>query len=403
MDTLFPLGFPWQTSFYLTLYLVTLALHMVFMNYVVAGTSVLFFHSFTIFRKRQGEQTGVVGALLNDWMPFALGGAITAGVAPLLFIQILYRDSFYTANLLLFHRWMAILPVLIVGFYLLYILKSKWIERRPAFIRGLVVTGAMMCFLFVGYSWTENHLLANRNPGTWAEFYQTGRIFYFDQTLISRLLVWFFGAFPTMWIIVGWQLRNLQVSASQTGEAGAAQRLRDNHLDSTGVAEMTSSPPASQGTRNLFIAIRRVGRNALLSLVMTLVAAISYIASLSSEVQAVLFSPMISPYLLVAVLGFALQFIGWRRVFVSDSLQHGHLIWITSGLALTMFSLLIQREAIRLAQIDISNLYARHAEAAQVGGLFAFLIFVILNSALIVWCIRLVAKEQKVPLDQNRN
>lgn len=37
MDTTFPFGFPLATAFYLTLLDVTLVLHVLFMNYVLAG------------------------------------------------------------------------------------------------------------------------------------------------------------------------------------------------------------------------------------------------------------------------------------------------------------------------------------------------------------------------------
>ena len=41
MDTLFPFGFPWPTAMYLTLFIVTATIYMVFMNYVLAGAIVL--------------------------------------------------------------------------------------------------------------------------------------------------------------------------------------------------------------------------------------------------------------------------------------------------------------------------------------------------------------------------
>ena len=43
----------------------------------------------------------------------------------LLFVQVLDKHHFYTANLLLFNRWMLFLLVLIAGFYLLCLLKAK--------------------------------------------------------------------------------------------------------------------------------------------------------------------------------------------------------------------------------------------------------------------------------------
>ena len=39
MDIFFPFGYPWPTTFYLTLYVLTLLLHVVPMNYVLAGST----------------------------------------------------------------------------------------------------------------------------------------------------------------------------------------------------------------------------------------------------------------------------------------------------------------------------------------------------------------------------
>ena len=39
MELPFPFGFPIPTAFYLTLFVVTLVLHVLFMNYVLAGTA----------------------------------------------------------------------------------------------------------------------------------------------------------------------------------------------------------------------------------------------------------------------------------------------------------------------------------------------------------------------------
>src|SRR5579871_3416916 len=168
MDVLFPFGFPAATAFYLAVYLVTLVIHVVFMNYVFAGTAYLAILSVFAPDPPDGAKSNRMALCLKDWMPFMLSAAITAGVAPLLFVQILYRYNFYTANLLLFHRWMAILPVLIVGFYLLYVLKSKAGSAMSLTARALVGCGALACFAFTGWSWTENHLLSLRGQEFWS-------------------------------------------------------------------------------------------------------------------------------------------------------------------------------------------------------------------------------------------
>jgi len=54
MNAPFPFGFPGATAFYLTLYVVTLLIHVAFMNYVLAGATCLVFG---LGRGRAGSAT----------------------------------------------------------------------------------------------------------------------------------------------------------------------------------------------------------------------------------------------------------------------------------------------------------------------------------------------------------
>ena len=140
MESFFPFGVPGPTLLYLMLYVLTLAVHFVFMNYVFAGTLYVAVVGVGRADAALARLHNPIALTLRDWLPFAFSGVITAGVAPLLFVQILYPEHFYTANLLLFHRWMAVVPVLIVAFYLLYLLKSTSLSDWPAAWRVAAVS-----------------------------------------------------------------------------------------------------------------------------------------------------------------------------------------------------------------------------------------------------------------------
>jgi hypothetical protein len=163
---------------WLALYVLTFALHAAFVGYVVTGTGYAFVQA---LRGREDP----TAARIRDRLPFMLGCAITAGVAPLLFLQLLYQRRFYTANLLLGPRWGAVVPVLIAGFYALYLAKAvtrlRW--RRLALGVGLA------CFAFVAWSWTELHLLMRDEP-VWREMYAAGTRIYADAGVAPRLVLW---------------------------------------------------------------------------------------------------------------------------------------------------------------------------------------------------------------------
>jgi len=171
----------------LVLYLATLALHAVFVGYVVAGTA---YALVCALRRRDDALADTVRSRL----PFMLGCGITAGVAPLLFVQLMYQRRFYTANLLLGPRWLAVVPALIAGFYALYLAKQSTRWRTPA------LAGAVACFGFVAWSWTELHALMQAD-GTWRELYASGERIFVDADIAPRLIVWF-GAMATLFATV---------------------------------------------------------------------------------------------------------------------------------------------------------------------------------------------------------
>ena len=94
MEAPFPTGLPLATAFYLTLYVLTLVIHVLFVSYVLAGTAYLAAVHFLPGHPAAPRHKGGAAEALRDWMPLALSGTITAGVAPLLFIQILYQRAF---------------------------------------------------------------------------------------------------------------------------------------------------------------------------------------------------------------------------------------------------------------------------------------------------------------------
>jgi hypothetical protein len=163
-------------SLWLALYLLTFALHAVLVSYVAAGTV----YALVAALRHSADP---IAARTRDWLPFMLGAGITAGIGPLLFIQLLYQRRFYTANLLMGPRWGAVVPALIVGFYALYLAKASEPWRRLALGIGAV------CFGFVAWSWTELHQVMLDDAG-WRAMYAAGERFHLDAAIVPRLATW---------------------------------------------------------------------------------------------------------------------------------------------------------------------------------------------------------------------
>ncbi|HMP15891.1 MAG TPA: hypothetical protein PKD72_02620, partial [Gemmatales bacterium] len=327
--------------------------HVVFMNYVLAGTLWLALHR--LFARDSTPHASA--KILTDWMPLMLSGAITAGIAPLLFLQLLYKQPFYTANLLLFHRWMAILPVLIIGFYGLYLLKTNWFQRQPRYLQRFLTFLPMLCIAFTGYSWTENHLLSLQSQSTWGAFYAQGGQHYAEPALGPRLLIWTLGAFPTLAVLLGWQ-----------------------HW--------------YRGTGQPWPLARMAG----LGMVLTLAACFWFWTVAAEHSRQALLSPLALPYLLTASLGILLQAIAWGIQVGYQTLQRLPLVLSSLGLLMTLLGMTVVREALRLHALGpgrLEQLYPLHAGVYGKGGFPLFLFFFVINSLLVAYVFWLVRQRSR--------
>jgi hypothetical protein len=369
MDTIFPFGFPWPTAMYLTFFIVTAVLYMVFMQYVLAGAMVLVAGCLVsgvrnrvvaraIAPQRLGSGLGLIESVLRDWLPAILGLAITTGVAPFLFLQILYKRQFYTANLLLFNRFMLVLPALIVACSMLYLLKGPALAARGVLLRGLVTSVACACFFYTTWAWTENHVLS-LHPEVWRDQYASTRWLYRNAEIWPRLGFWITSSFASLAVALAWQLH-------------WGRRLHD--------------------VTDLNRASRRLRALALLGLATSVSEAWIWQLWLDPHARAAILSILALPYGFLALAGVGIQVAGWLPVKSGADFTTRRLAFISAGMILTLLGALVVREARRLAAIDIAAFYEAHRRAAQVGGMSVFLVFVTLNAVLITTCVLVVRR-----------
>ncbi len=351
--TMFPANQPPTTAFYLTLYLATLVLHVFPMAYVVGGAAVLVVR--TLAGAKPADDPLV--EQFRQWLPFVLSAAITAGVAPLLFLQILYHREFYTANLLLFNRWMAILPVLIVGFYLLYLVKGDWLWRRPLVVRAAVAAVVLVCFAFIGWSWSENHLLSTAGLAVWKEHYAAGQINHLPAELWPRLGIWLGGVFPVMAAAVAWP---------------PAQPDAD---------EETSERTA-----------RRLALIAAAGMIVSLACAAWYIGAIDGPSRAAVLSAPFRVWQGAIVVGAVLQAVAWILVWRAGQLAILPRALALAGAVLAVSGTVACREAIRMKRLDMAGLLPQHQAAAEVGGFWLFAVFLVVNAIAIAGCVWLVVQ-----------
>jgi hypothetical protein len=172
----------------------TFFLHLLAMNVVVGG-SILALH--WRMSRRVGDapqRTAITGAFARA-LPVAVAAAVTLGVAPLLFVQVLYGRLFLTSSILMAWWWLAVVPLVILAYSGAYLLAFRGTVLGPrAKAVAAVVTGL---FVGVAFLYTSNATRSIR-PETFVDAWRQGgtglTLNLDDPTLLPRSLHVLFGA-----------------------------------------------------------------------------------------------------------------------------------------------------------------------------------------------------------------
>jgi len=173
-----PAALPGPPWLFHVLWLVTFFLHLLFVNTVLGG-SLLALAAGGAGAGRLALRRLLLG--MNSW---AISGAITLGIAPLLFTQVLLGRFFYSATIHWAWPWFSMLGLLTVGYYLNYLGKRALAAGRERV--GMLALEAA-CFVGVALIQVTIHLL-HMQPGRWEAVAASGRAALGDPTFVPRAL-----------------------------------------------------------------------------------------------------------------------------------------------------------------------------------------------------------------------
>lgn len=143
--------------------LLTFPLHLLLMN-ALLGSSVIALHAHW-----QGtRQSRVLAYELAKLIPLLVALTVNFGVAPLLFLQVLYGHFVYVSSVLMGFFWIMVIPTLILAYYATY-----WYDFRFATLgrSGILVLGfTLTCFLGIGFLFSSNMTLMLR-PDLWSAYF----------------------------------------------------------------------------------------------------------------------------------------------------------------------------------------------------------------------------------------
>lgn len=147
-----PIGIPAPAPLLVFLLVFTYALHSLFVGTVVGGTVLAGAQAIAV--RRGNDALRPLGSHLARALPVAMAFSITTGVAPLLFVQLLFGQFFYTASVFVGWTWFSVVPVLMVGYYGLYHWALAGRGARPAPGWGLAAALAAL-------AWTAFAMVTN--------------------------------------------------------------------------------------------------------------------------------------------------------------------------------------------------------------------------------------------------
>ncbi len=165
------------------LLLATFVVHVLLMNTVLGGAII------ALCAELFGSKHAASGARnLSKKMPTNLALTVNFGVAPLLFAQVLFGQFLYTSCILSAWYWLAVILLVIIAYYGLYLYDFKYTglaNLRPLILAVCVLLLLDTAFIFV------NVMSMAQTPADWTAYFDKpgGNLLHLsDPTLWPRYL-----------------------------------------------------------------------------------------------------------------------------------------------------------------------------------------------------------------------
>jgi hypothetical protein len=160
-----PAGLPAPAALLKFLLVLTFVLHVVPMNLVLGGGLAAGFAAWRASLLRRAGRPDAAALYLGvardlaAILPVSTAFAVTFGIAPLLFVQVLYGQLFYTSSVLMAWVWLSVVLLVMAGYYGYYGLsfQRERIERL-----GWLGVASGVAFVLVAFVFTLNMTLMLR-------------------------------------------------------------------------------------------------------------------------------------------------------------------------------------------------------------------------------------------------
>lgn len=194
-----PAGVPTYPIIFVGLGVLTFALHILFVQLMLGTSAITIFGAFNNDAKWRR-----LGAAMLEIAKISVSVAIVIGVAPLLFVQVVYDPHWYTSNVLSANWVIGFIIILIFAYWAMYAYyfmnsKEKDKTKQPNGRVWMLVSLALMLVVgFIMHSLTSQIL----HPELWKEWYLQNDVIDYSGSKLHAYNLWRFAFFISMAIPV---------------------------------------------------------------------------------------------------------------------------------------------------------------------------------------------------------
>jgi len=194
-----PAGVPTYPIIFIGLGVLTFALHILFVQLMLGTSAITIFGAF----KNDAKWRRLAAAML-EIAKVSVSVAIVIGVAPLLFVQVVYDPHWYTSNVLSANWVIGFIIILIFAYWAMYAYyfmnsKEKDKTKEPKGKIWMLVSLALMLVVgFIMHSLTSQIL----HPELWKEWYLQNGVLDYSGSKLHANNLWRFALFISMAIPV---------------------------------------------------------------------------------------------------------------------------------------------------------------------------------------------------------
>ncbi len=162
-----PDAIPVAWGWFQGLLLLTFVVHLLLMN-AMFGSACIGLISHCLRKDAAGPCSEPVARTL----PFVIAFTVNFGVAPLLFVQVLYGHLIYASSILMAASWLMVIGLLIAAYTLAYLLKYQY--SRLGWVKVPILLGMVLLFAGIAFVFVTNIGLMQA-PATWGRYFDEPR------------------------------------------------------------------------------------------------------------------------------------------------------------------------------------------------------------------------------------